>query len=67
VRARASDYTSTIVPRELSHPVRVWVYRFLLQLVEGGATDKEVREAARSSPRQQLWGISPVASPARSR
>jgi hypothetical protein len=45
VKARASGYTSTIVPRELPHSVRAWVYRFLLQLVEGGATDEEVREA----------------------
>lgn len=34
-----------IVPRSLPHRVRVWVYQFLLQLVEGGATDDEVREA----------------------
>lgn len=33
------------VPRSLPHRVRVWVYKFLLQLVEGGATDEEVREA----------------------
>jgi transcriptional regulator with XRE-family HTH domain len=33
------------VPRTLPHRVRVWVYKFLLQLVEGGASDEEVREA----------------------
>ena len=37
--------TGQVIPRELPHAVRVWTYRFLLQLVEGGATDEEVREA----------------------
>lgn len=42
--AEAPD-SETIVPRSLPQRVRVWVYKFLLQLVEGGATDEEVREA----------------------
>jgi transcriptional regulator with XRE-family HTH domain len=39
------DGGEMVVPRTLPHRVRVWVYKFLLQLVEGGATDEEVREA----------------------
>jgi transcriptional regulator with XRE-family HTH domain len=43
--APAAEGDTVVVPRSLPHRVRVWVYQFLLQLVEGGATDEEVREA----------------------